>query len=247
MKNVEDDALPSINEYYDSVIASKDAMIDFKERYKDDYLEVIRFYQYALRRAHGFSSNFKDKKNESVIYEAALNKLRETEAVQKYLKQEITPEDVEEFERQKRKEVDEILAILAKRKKQKYQKSKNEDYDMDDFFDELVLGNGVEWYISKYSEIEIIQFYNYLLGKTSELSIDYNRAHNNVALCWLASKELEEMEAVKKFHNMEITQAEVDEYNRQIEEEIRESGRIVAQKQKNKKSLVKQFVRMFRK
>lgn len=46
---------------------------------------------------------------------------------------------------------------------------------------------------------------------------------------------------------MEITQAQVDEYNRQIEAENAESARIVAQRQKDKRSLVKQFVRMFKK
>lgn len=198
MKNVEDDSLPSINEYYDSVITDKDAMKDFIERYKDDYLEVIRFYQYTLRRAHGFSSEYKDKKDEVTIYEAALKKLKDTEAVQKYLRREITPEDVEEFERQKRQEVDDILFMLAKKRKEKFKKSEDKDFDMDDFFDEVVIGNEVPWYIDRYDEIEIIQFYSYVLAKLSELNIELNRADNNVAMCWVASKKLEETEAVKK-------------------------------------------------
>ncbi len=118
MKTKDEDASLSTNEFYDSVITDNEAMKWFIERY--DVIDIVSLYQYILRKAKALSDQDKEANKEmiSMCWLASME-LEHTDAVRRYLKGEITQEDVDEYEVKKQAEIDAIVELLEKRKKAK--------------------------------------------------------------------------------------------------------------------------------
>ena len=118
MKTKDEDASLSTNEFYDSVITDNEAMKWFIERY--DVIDIVNLYQYILRKAKALSDQDKEANKEmiSMCWLASME-LEHTDAVRRYLKGEITQEDVDEYEVKKQAEIDAIVELLEKRKKAK--------------------------------------------------------------------------------------------------------------------------------
>lgn len=120
MKNVVDDVNLSKNEYFDSIISDYEDM----KRYlaKRGEIELVKLYRYVLKRAKALSVD-KDKNADMISYcWLASMELEHTEAIQKYLKGEITQADIDAFEAEQEKLNEEILAMLEKKQTEKRNK-----------------------------------------------------------------------------------------------------------------------------
>ena len=120
MKNVVDDVNLSKNEYFDSIISDYEDM----KRYlaKRGEIELVKLYRYVLKRAKVLSVD-KDKNADMISYcWLASMELEHTEAIQKYLKGEITQADIDAFEAEQEKLNEEILAMLEKKQTEKRNK-----------------------------------------------------------------------------------------------------------------------------
>ena len=120
MKTEKDDVNLNIDEFYDAIITDAEAMKDYIARYDD--IEKLNLYQYALRRAKALSAN-REENQEMISYcWLASMELEHTEAIQKYLKGEITQADIDAFEAEQEKLNEEILAMLEKKQTEKRNK-----------------------------------------------------------------------------------------------------------------------------
>ena len=120
MKNVVDEVNLSKNEYFDSIISDYEDM----KRYlaKRGEIELVKLYRYVLKRAKVLSVD-KDKNADMISYcWLASMELEHTEAIQKYLKGEITQADIDAFEAEQEKLNEEILAMLEKKQTEKRNK-----------------------------------------------------------------------------------------------------------------------------
>ena len=117
MKNVVDDVNLSKNEYFDSIISDYEDM----KRYlaKRGEIELVKLYRYVLKRAKVLSVD-KDKNADMISYcWLASMELEHTEAIQKYLRGEITQDDIDEYNAQKEIEIEQIVELLEQRKKER--------------------------------------------------------------------------------------------------------------------------------
>jgi len=117
MKTEKDDVNLNIDEFYDAIITDAEAMKDYIARYDD--IEKLNLYQYALRRAKALSAN-REENQEMISYcWLASMELEHTEAIQKYLRGEITQDDIDEYNAQKEIEIEQIVELLEQRKKER--------------------------------------------------------------------------------------------------------------------------------
>ena len=130
-------------------------------------------------------------------------------------------------------------------------KTQNDDVSlpMDEFYDSIITdAEDMAWFLRKYDDIDKINLYRYVLNKAKALSEEGTELNQEmISYCWLASMELEHTEAIQKYLNGEITQEDIDRHEAEKEQQIQEILQLLEQRKKNKKSMVKQFVRMFRK
>jgi len=119
---------------------------------------------------------------------------------------------------------------------------------MDEFYDSIITdAEAMKRYIERYDDIEKINLYQYVLRKAKALSVNKEENQDMISYCWLASMELEHTEAIQKYLRKDITQEDVDNYNVQKEIEIQQIVELLEQRKKAKRSMVKQFVSMFKK
>ena len=129
-------------------------------------------------------------------------------------------------------------------------KNDNDDASLpiNDFYDSIISDNeSMRWFLEKYDDIEKVELYQYVLKKAKALSIDGEANKEMISCCWLASVELEHTDAIQKYLRGEITQEQIDEYNANKEEEIQQILDLLEARRREKKSVIKQFARMFRK
>jgi len=117
MKNVVDDVNLSKNEYFDSIISDYEDM----KRYlaKRGEIELVKLYHYVLKRAKVLSVD-KDKNADMISYcWLASMELEHTEAIQKYLKGEITQADIDAFDAEQAEINRQIIERLKFKQKDK--------------------------------------------------------------------------------------------------------------------------------
>lgn len=117
MKNVVDDVNLSKNEYFDSIISDYEDM----KRYlaKRGEIELVKLYRYVLKRAKVLSVD-KDKNADMISYcWLASMELEHTEAIQKYLKGEITQADIDAFDAEQAEINRQIIERLEFKQKDK--------------------------------------------------------------------------------------------------------------------------------
>jgi len=117
MKNVVDDVNLSKNEYFDSIISDYEDM----KRYlaKRGEIELVKLYRYVLKRAKVLSVD-KDKNADMISYcWLASMELEHTEAIQKYLKGEITQADIDAFDAEQAEINRQIIERLKFKQKDK--------------------------------------------------------------------------------------------------------------------------------
>lgn len=117
MKNVVDDVNLSKNEYFDSIISDYEDM----KRYlaKRGEIELVKLYRYVLKRAKVLSVD-KDKNADMISYcWLASMELEHTEAIQKYLKGEITQADIDAFDAEQAEINRQIIERLELKQKDK--------------------------------------------------------------------------------------------------------------------------------
>ena len=118
MKTELDDASLSMNEFYDSIIVDYESMSWFLEKYDD--IDKVNLYRYVLEKAKALSEQDKEANSEMISYcWLASVELEQTEAIQRYLRGEITQEDIAKHEAQKEQEIQEIVERLEQRRKEK--------------------------------------------------------------------------------------------------------------------------------
>ena len=119
---------------------------------------------------------------------------------------------------------------------------------MNEFYDSIIEDyEAMSWFLEKYDDIDKILFYRYILNKAralSEQDVEENR--EAISYCWLASKELEQTDAIKKYLNGEITQEDIDRHEEEKAKQIEETVQILEKRRKEKNSMLKQFTNMFR-
>lgn len=96
MKNVEDDVNLSKNEYYDSIISNEDDLKNFIAKRGD--FEVIKLYRYALVKVKALSVDVEKNASLISVYWKASDLLQKTDALQKFLRGEITVADIDRFD-----------------------------------------------------------------------------------------------------------------------------------------------------
>lgn len=117
----------------------------------------------------------------------------------------------------------------------------------ENYYDSIISDSEeMQEFLQRSEDIEKIQLYQYVLKKAKYLSeIDRNANQDMISLCWLASMELEQTVAVKKYLNKEITQEDIDTYEETKEAEIQQIVELL-EKRKKAKNPVQRFVGMFR-
>ena len=118
---------------------------------------------------------------------------------------------------------------------------------INEFYDELIMdADSMRWFLEKYDDIDKVELYQYVLRKAKALSVDGESNKEMISYCWLASFELEQTEAIKKYLNGEITPEDIKAHEEQKQKEIEEIVQLLEQRRKEKHSMIKQFANMFR-
>ena len=118
---------------------------------------------------------------------------------------------------------------------------------INEFYDELIMdADSMRWFLEKYDDIDKVELYQYVLRKAKALSVDGENNKEMISYCWLASFELEQTEAIKKYLNGEITPEDIKAHEEQKQKEIEEIVQLLEQRRKEKHSMIKQFANMFR-
>ncbi len=135
------------------------------------------------------------------------------------------------------------------RKNKYFMKTEKDDVNLniDEFYDAIITdAESMQDYIARYDDIEKINLYRYVLKRAKALSVNKEENQDMISYCWLASMELEQTEAIKKYLSGEITLEEIDRYNAQKEAEIEEIVELLEQRKKARRSMLKQFTGMFK-
>ena len=118
----------------------------------------------------------------------------------------------------------------------------------DNYYDSIIMdSDNMHDFLERSDDMEKVQLYQYVLRKAKILSDeDKEKNQDLISFCWLASMELEHTEAVRRYLNKEITQEDIDEYERQKEAEVQQIVELIEQRRRNKNSMIKQFAGMFK-
>ena len=114
MKNFADEDISSPFDFYNELVSDPE-YLDKKMRRLND-IEMVQLYRTLVRRVEQLKALPEIDETLIGYYWLATSKLETTDAVQRYLKGEITQADIDAYEEQKEKEVQAIVANLqAKR------------------------------------------------------------------------------------------------------------------------------------
>ena len=118
----------------------------------------------------------------------------------------------------------------------------------ENYYDSIIMdSDNMHDFLERSDDMEKVQLYQYVLRKAKVLSDEDKEKHQDfISFCWLASMELEHTEAVRRYLNKEITQEDIDEYERKKEAEVQQIVELIEQRRKNKNSMIKQFTGMFK-
>lgn len=114
MKKFADEDISSPFDFYNELVSDPE-YLDKKMRRLND-IEMVQLYRTLVRRVEQLKALPEIDETLIGYYWLATSKLETTDAVQRYLKGEITQADIDAYEEQKEKEVQAIVANLqAKR------------------------------------------------------------------------------------------------------------------------------------
>ena len=126
----------------------------------------------------------------------------------------------------------------------------NDEFQINEIYDSIIFeAKGIKGYLAKrHHNIEIIKLYKYVL-KLAKTLADGNQEENKerISICWKASEELEQTDAVKKYLAGEITQVDIDAFEAEQEKLNEEILAMLEKKQTEKRNKYNPFVQVPRK